>query len=91
MSFQTDYLAAQRDTQDEQVRQAVYDDRYLDGSVDAAFGQLPQIADQVYLEGYIAKLKQLPKDRNGRIQYGSAAFRSGGYDDPTPGCWCDEF
>jgi hypothetical protein len=45
-----------------QQADAAYEERYLDGSTDAAFGRLPEYAHEAYLAGYVAKLKELPKD-----------------------------
>ncbi len=91
MSFQTDFLADERDRHDEQVRAALYD-QFLEGKTDAAFGQKAVYNDAVYLEGYLAGLKELPTDpETGKILYYSEAYRTGGYDSPDPcGCW-DEF
>lgn len=70
MSFQADNLAAARDSRDEAIKADLYTSLYLDGATDAAFGQLPQYADPVYLEGYCNKLKELPKDpETGKIQH----------------------
>lgn len=53
------------------------------GATDAAFRQLPQFANPEYLEGYVAKLKDLPTDTEGRIVYSrcSAQHFAWGYAD----------
>jgi hypothetical protein len=91
MTFINDCLAAERDEQDEQIKAALYDTLYLDGGNDAAFGELPQLTDEVYLAGYIAKLKELPKTPDGRIRHYSPHhhFAFGRLDNPDP-CGCDD-
>ncbi len=37
------------------------------GATDAAFGTLPQYANDAYLAGYCTKLKELPKDESGKL------------------------
>jgi hypothetical protein len=70
MTFINDCLAESRDARDEGIKEELYHSRYLDGATDAAFGQLPQYADPVYLEGYCNKLKELPTDsETGKIQH----------------------
>ena len=69
MSFIADCLADDRDQRNETARQQSYESRFVDGENDAAFGRLPAFADEVYLEGYFAQLKKLPKDAEGRIQH----------------------
>ncbi|WP_416667933.1 hypothetical protein [Egbenema bharatensis] len=66
--------------------------RYLDGSEDAAFGQLPRYTDTAYLMGYVAKLKELPTNPDGTIQHYSPRqhFAYGMVDSPDP-CDCGEF
>jgi hypothetical protein len=61
-------------------------DCYLNGCTDAGFGQLPQYADATYLEGYIATLKRLPTDAEGRIRHYSPHqhFAYGYVDSPDP-------
>jgi hypothetical protein len=75
-----------------QQADAAYSDRYLEGSTDAAFGHLPEYADDAYLAGYIAKLKELPKGDDGHIQHYSPRqhFAFGRMDDPNPSVG-DEF
>lgn len=87
MSFIDDCLAAERDQQDEKVKEELYNAFYLDGATDAAFGRLPEYADPVYLEGYCNKLKELPKDpATGKIQHYSPRqqFAYGFVDSPDP-------
>jgi hypothetical protein len=43
--------------------------RYADGAKDATYGRLPEYADDAYLAGYVAKLKQLPTQESGRIRH----------------------
>ncbi|MEM6838472.1 MAG: hypothetical protein AAF609_16645 [Cyanobacteria bacterium P01_C01_bin.120] len=54
------------------------------GATDAACGRLPQFANNPYLEGYLAKLKELPTDDDGCIIHHSPSkYFSWGYVD-TP-------
>lgn len=62
-----DCIRAEQEDKADKARE----DLYLDGSTDAAFGRLPEFADETYLAGYIAKLKELPQDAAGRIRYDS--------------------
>lgn len=70
---------------------AAYEERYLEGNTDAAFGRLPEFADEAYLSGYVAKLKELPKDPTGRLIHYSPRqqFAWGRMDTPNP-CSCDD-
>jgi hypothetical protein len=70
---------------------AAYQERYLEGSTDAAFARLPEMADAAYLAGYVAKLKELPTDANGRLIHYSPRqhFAYGYMDNPNP-CSCDD-
>lgn len=70
---------------------AAYQERYFDGCTDAASGQLPQYANEAYLAGYVAKLKELPTDPMGRLIHYSPRqhFAYGWVDSPNP-CGCDE-
>jgi len=92
MSFITDCLAEERDQRDEATREALYESSYLNGSNDATFGRLPEYADDVYLEGYVAALKKLPRTTDGRLQHYSPRqlFAFGYVDSPDP-CFYDEF
>jgi hypothetical protein len=89
MSFIIDCLARE---QDEAIQAALHEGRYLDGSNDAAFGNLPQYADDMYLQGYVAALKKLPTNADGRLQHYSPRqhFAFGYIDSPDPDC-CNEF
>jgi hypothetical protein len=62
-------------------------DRYADGATDAGFGQPPQFADEDYLAGYLATIKHLPRDAEGKILYSSPRqhFAFGLVDSPDPG------
>lgn len=92
MAFIDDCLADERDQREAKTRDALYD-LYLQGANDAAFAQLPQYQDEVYLEGYLTKLKQLPKDEDGRIKHYSPAqhFAFGYVDTPNPAYYNDDF
>ncbi|MDX2096428.1 MAG: hypothetical protein SFW36_01515 [Leptolyngbyaceae cyanobacterium bins.59] len=81
-------LDEQRSAHAEQAAEALY----LDGSSDAAFAQLPTRVDDDYLSGYIAKLKELPRNPDGTIQHYTPRqhFAYGYMDNPNP-CSCDEF
>ncbi|MGB3491478.1 MAG: hypothetical protein WBA57_02035 [Elainellaceae cyanobacterium] len=72
---------------------AAREEFYLDGATDAAFGQLPEYAHDAYLAGYVAKLKELPTDANGRlIHYAPQQHFALGYMDTPDSCPCyDEF
>jgi hypothetical protein len=63
-------------------------DRYADGATDAGFGQPPQFADDDYLAGYIATIKHLPRDAEGKILHSSPRqhFAFGLVDSPDPCC-----
>ncbi|KAM3090899.1 hypothetical protein ACKFKF_34105 [Phormidesmis sp. 146-12] len=91
MTFIDDCRADDRDQRDEKTRQDIYETQYLDGQTDAAFGQLPRYADPGYLEGYVTKLQQLPKDEAGRIIHYSPTqhFAFGWVDTPDP-CYYNE-
>jgi hypothetical protein len=69
MAVLVEMLADVRDVQNEAARLSVYETRFIDGENDAAFGRLPEYADAGYLEGYVGRLKQLPKDSEGRLVY----------------------
>lgn len=84
--YEIDQLHQERSEQ----QSTIANERYLDGSTDAGFGQLPQWADEDYLAGYIATVKRLPRDADGKILYRSEAFRCGAYDSPDD-CACGEF
>lgn len=86
MAFIDDCLADERDQRDSAIRETLYLTRYLDGENDAAFGQLPQYVDEIYLEGYINKLKKLPKDVEGRVEHRSFTqkFDLGNAETPNP-------
>jgi hypothetical protein len=55
--------------QDFQGPQDSAEARYASGLDDAAFGRRPEYADDAYLAGYVAQLKQLPTHENGRIRH----------------------
>lgn len=61
MAFIDDCLAQERDEREERIRQNLYD-RFLEGKTDAAFGRMPKYNESVYLDGYLAGLKELPID-----------------------------
>jgi hypothetical protein len=67
MALLVEMLADERDVQNEAARLSIYQTRFIDGENDAAFGRLPEYADAGYLEGYVGRLKQLPKDSEGRL------------------------
>jgi len=56
------------------------------GATDAAFGRLPQFANDPYLEGYIKKIRELPIDADGCIIHHSPTrqFAWGYVDSPEP-------
>ncbi len=65
---------------------------YQEGQNDAAFGRRPHWSDEAYLEGYMAKLKQLPKNPNGSIKhYSPRQHFAFGFMDSPDNCTCDEF
>lgn len=67
-------------------------ERYLSGSEDAAFGQLPQYSDTAYLMGYMAKLKELPTNPDGTIaHYSPRQHFAHGLMDGGDACDCGEF
>jgi hypothetical protein len=67
MAFVDECLAVERDTQDELARLSNYQTWYIDGENDARFGRMPEYAHDAYLEGYVAQLKQLPINEQGRL------------------------
>ncbi|MEI2578644.1 hypothetical protein [Scytonema sp. PRP1] len=93
MAFIDDCLAAERDEQQDIIRQEHYE-RFLDGKTDAAFGRMPEYKDQAYLEGYLAGVKELPADpETKRIQHYSPHqyFAFGHIDGAERFYSCDEF
>ena len=60
----TSGLANECDRLDEPTHQ-----HFIDGQNDAKYGRLPEYSDVVYLDGYVAQLKQLPTTPNGRIRH----------------------
>lgn len=56
------------------------------GGIDAAFGRLPQFANEPYLEGYIRKIRELPTDADGCIIHHmpTQQFAWGYVDNPEP-------
>jgi hypothetical protein len=58
------------------------------GATDAAFGRLPQFANEPYLEGYVAKIRELPTDDDGCIIHHNPSptrqFAWGYVDNPEP-------
>lgn len=69
MTLVVDCLTEGSNLQDFQGPQDSAEVRYGDGANDAVFGRRPEYADEVYLAGYIGKLKQLPTHANGRIMH----------------------
>jgi hypothetical protein len=67
MAFVHECLAVERDTQEELARSSNYQTWYIDGENDARFGRMPEYAHDAYLEGYVAQLKQLPTNEQGRL------------------------
>jgi hypothetical protein len=67
MTSLVEILADERYRQDEAAKLSIYQTRFIDGENDAAFGRLPEYADAGYLEGYVAQLRKLPKDTDGRL------------------------
>jgi hypothetical protein len=65
------------------------------GATDAAFGRLPQFANEPYLEGYIKKIRELPTDANGAIIHHNPSptrqFAWGYVDNPEPSRASNEF
>jgi hypothetical protein len=66
---------------------------YLDGATDAAFNQPPERADEDYLAGYMATLKNLPRNEDGTIQRTRPQdhFAWGYVDTPDPSPYDAEF
>jgi len=64
--------------------------RYLDGSTDAGFSQLPRYKDTAYLMGWLDTVRRLPTDESGEIIYSSPQqqFAYGWVDSPDPYCDC---
>ena len=67
MTALVERLADWRDEQNDAVKLDIYQTRFVDGENDATFGRLPEYADLGYLEGYVAQLRKLPKDSEGRL------------------------
>jgi hypothetical protein len=67
MTLVADCLTEEHNIQVAQAQQDGAKARYANGLDDAAFGRRPEYADDAYLAGYVAQLKQLPTRANGRI------------------------
>jgi len=63
------------------------------GATDAAFGTLPQYANDAYLAGYCTKLKELPRDESGKLSHYKPTqhFAFGYVDTPEQSRAADEF
>lgn len=85
-------LHLEADQQRIEQSEAIRNERFLDGSSDAAFGQLPRFTEPDYLAGYTAKLKELPTNADGSIRYRApgSGFAFGWVDSPDPTSY-DEF
>ncbi|MBW4578659.1 MAG: hypothetical protein KME42_03680 [Tildeniella nuda ZEHNDER 1965/U140] len=72
--------------QRDRTQQQIAEERHLDGCNDAGFGKLPQYQDEAYLGGYLATIRTLPTDSDGRIQHYShyQHFAFGYVDSPDP-------
>lgn len=91
MAFIDDRLAEARDKREGKRKATLDDPLYWNGSNDAAFAQLPQYVNQVYLAGYLDKLKELPQTADGKIQHylSQSHFAFGYLDSPDP-CTCQD-
>jgi hypothetical protein len=67
----TPFEIAQVDQERIEQQDQIAQQRRLDGAADAAFGRLPEWSDDDYLAGYVAKLKELPRNADGTIQHHS--------------------
>ncbi|NJO74183.1 MAG: hypothetical protein HC833_10770 [Leptolyngbyaceae cyanobacterium RM1_406_9] len=67
----TPFEIEQADQKRSEQQNLITQERRLDGAADAAFGRLPEYADDDYLAGYMAKLKELPRNPDGKIQHHS--------------------
>jgi len=65
----TPFEIAQVDQERIKQQDQIAQQRRLDGAADAAFGRLPEWSDDDYLAGYVAKLKELPRNTDGKIQH----------------------
>jgi hypothetical protein len=69
MAFIDDCLADERDERDQRIKEVLYE-QFLEGKADAAFGRMPEYNDETYLEGYVARIKELPVDpKTKKIQH----------------------
>lgn len=88
--FEQQQLQQERIEQQDQAafvgEASLEENRYLDGSTDAGFGQLPRIKDTAYLMGWLDTIKHLPVDENGEIIHSSPRqhFAFGIVDSPDP-------
>ncbi len=62
-------LALELEQEQHEANKQAREDQRLNGQTDGAFGYKPQYADEAYLEGYCLGIKELPKHRNGLIDY----------------------
>jgi hypothetical protein len=87
IAAQIEMLADERDLQNEAARLSIYETRVSNGENDATFGRLPEYADAGYLEGYVGRLKRLPRDSEGRlIHYSPRQHFAFGYIDGIGDC-----
>jgi hypothetical protein len=65
---------------------------YHEGQDDASGGRLARWADEAYLSGYVAALKELPKNSDGTLKhYTPRQHFAFGFMDSPDDCTCDEF
>lgn len=67
----TPYEAYQIEQERTEQQDAAREERRIEGITDGAFGYLPSFADEDYLSGYVEGIRQLPRDRSGKILYGN--------------------
>jgi hypothetical protein len=93
--YETDCAAERaaglRERRDEE-QSAIAAEWYDEGRDDASGGRLARWADEAYLSGYVAGLKELPKNPDGTLKhYTPRKHFAFGFMDSPDDCTCDEF
>lgn len=84
-------IDCERERRDEE-QGAIAADWYHEGREDASGGRLARWADEAYLSGYVAGLKELPKNPDGTLRhYTPRKHFAFGFMDSPDDCTCDEF
>jgi hypothetical protein len=84
-------IDCERERRDEE-QSAIAAEWYSEGRDDASGGRLARWADEAYLSGYVAGLKELPKNPDGTLRhYTPRKHFAFGFMDSPDDCTCDEF